>query len=348
MSKLPLCQNPAMPESMPPESNTGLWFNKFCNTWRDGWELNSDDNTNPKLDWINTVTLKSCGNAALLVEHAERRSALAKMLGGESRVFSSIYRFVSGLGIEHPIENGFAWHHSLGTPLLTGSSIKGMLRAFLKTWCVDERARQVLGRIFGPPSNNAEHDAGSVIFFDAIPIDPVTLKADVMTPHYAPYYDDDDGNTPPGDWHSPKPIPFLTVAEDAQFLFSVIPRTSSEQDKKDCDDVLAWLSDALETVGAGAKTAIGYGRFKMQGPYQSKVEEKYSVLFTEIESASPQTMKNCVDKLAHVEDEKVRKSATEKILEKTKAKEFKTIRQKAEKDKDHWLNTAKNILRDNG
>jgi CRISPR-associated protein Cmr6 len=349
MSMLPLYQNCSVRRL--PQANTGLWFNKFCDTWRDRWTLDSDNILNAKLDWINTVTppaMKSCGDAVLLDEYVERRSALAKMLGGDSHVFSSLYRFVSGLGIEHPIENGFVWHHTLGTPFLPGSSIKGMLRAYLETWCVQRPAEEELDRIFGSQTNNAAHAVGSVIFLEAIPVAPVTLKADVMTPHYAPYYQDNDGITPPGDWHSPMPIPFLTVAENARFLFSILPRTTSVQDKEDCALVLAWLVDALEKLGAGAKTAIGYGRFKLEGSYQSKSEEKYSALFTEIESASPQNMKSCVDKLVRVEDANVRKKAAEKILEQMKGKEFKAARQKAEKYKDHWLNTAKNIVQNNG
>ena len=62
-----------------------------------------------------------------------------------------------------------------------------------------------------------------------------------------------------GDWRSPTPIPFLTVAQGAALLFGVVPRRALAA--SDLDTVSAWLRDALEWAGGGAKTAVGYGRF---------------------------------------------------------------------------------------
>jgi hypothetical protein len=66
----------------------------------------------------------------------------------------------------------------------------------------------------------------------------------------------------PGDWHSPNPIPFLTVAPGQTFLFAVLPRNpSSAEDRVDCEITADLLKRALERLGAGAKTAVGYGQF---------------------------------------------------------------------------------------
>ncbi|RME63090.1 MAG: type III-B CRISPR module RAMP protein Cmr6, partial [Caldilineae bacterium] len=65
------------------------------------------------------------------------------------------------------------------------------------------------------------------------------------------------------DWHSPNPIPFLTVAPGNEFLFAVLPRRPEvEQDCKDAETAARWLKQALATLGAGAKTAAGYGVFR--------------------------------------------------------------------------------------
>ncbi len=240
-------------QQRPDFANTGLWYDKFCNTWNAGWSMDAP----AKLKWVKTVIGKKCGDCKLLDEHASRITALAGQHSGGALVFCSLYRFVSGMGKEHPIENGFAWHHTLGTPYLPGTSVKGMLRSYLTTWADRSPALEEVARIFGPHEDRNNYVVGSVIFLDAMPVEPVLLKADIMTPHYSPYYR--DGN-PPGDWHSPTPIPFLTVGEGAKFLFAVLPRTP--RDKADCDTVLDWLAEALETTGAGAKTAIGYGRFQ--------------------------------------------------------------------------------------
>jgi hypothetical protein len=125
-----------------------------------------------------------------------------------------------------------------------------------------------IDRVFGPEPKAGLH-AGSVIFLDALPVEPVALDADVMTPHYGPWYQKGD---PPGDWHSPTPIPFLTVAPGQTFQFALLPRTPA--DKADCETTATLLKDALQTLGAGAKTAVGYGQFGP--PVKAEIEPKAS------------------------------------------------------------------------
>jgi CRISPR type III-B/RAMP module RAMP protein Cmr6 len=117
-----------------------------------------------------------------------------------------------------------------------------------------KRVDAAVALVFGP--TNGPASAGSVIFLDALPIGPVALDADVMTPHYAPWYQDGKA---PGDWHSPTLIPFLTVALGQTFQFALLPRTPA--DAADCERAETLLRQALETLGAGAKTAAGYGVF---------------------------------------------------------------------------------------
>jgi CRISPR-associated protein Cmr6 len=83
------------------------------------------------------------------------------------------------------------------------------------------------------------------------------LEADVMTPHYSPWTADN----PPGDWRSPTPIPFLTAAPGLEFQFAVFPR--AKHDSEPMVTVGHWLEEALTEMGAGAKTAVGYGRMKL-------------------------------------------------------------------------------------
>lgn len=273
--KRPLYKDNAAPDKRPAAAHTGLWFDKFCNQWcRDtkktglaGWSLKafaegegkSRRDINPKLDWIRTVTGSTVGDPKLLAEHTTRLADLARTLGGQSLVFKSTSRFATGLGREHPIENGFVWHPALGVPYLPGSSVKGLVRAWATTWAEPEPKSEDRGRILGGPGA-----VGTVLFLEALPLGPVQLKADVMTPHYGDYYEGkkDQGNlTPAADWLSPNPIPFLTVAPGQTFQFALAPRTLSAQDRKDCDACVKWLEEALTWLGAGAKTAVGYGRF---------------------------------------------------------------------------------------
>ncbi|MBA4603662.1 type III-B CRISPR module RAMP protein Cmr6 [Thermoactinomyces sp. AMNI-1] len=163
-------------------------------------------------------------------------------------------RFIPGMGRPHPVENGVNWHPTLGVPFLPGSSVKGVVRAWAESYNkVDEKT---ITRIFGP--KELEKSAGSVIFFDALPTRHVRLAMDIMTPHHSNYYQGKTKN--PHEWETPNPIPFLAVDEGQTFVFAIAPRRL--QDQEDLVQVEHWLKEALETMGAGAKTAVGYGRFK--------------------------------------------------------------------------------------
>lgn len=255
------------------DCNTGLWYNKFCHMWNGNWELK-----NEKINWIKTVTMRKIGDGKKIADSVWRILNLIHQLQGETRFYKTEWRFVTGLGLEHPVENGFAWHHTLGVPYLPGSSVKGMVRAWVGSGFNPEKADQTdISRIFGD-SGAIQRCVGSVIFFDALPTAPVQLEADVMTPHYSLYYRKEKGAVP-ADWHSPDPIPFLTVAAGETFVFAVAPRNpKSEQHRGDLQLVLSWLDEALGYLGAGAKTAAGYGRFirddETEKHYLSQLKKK--------------------------------------------------------------------------
>jgi CRISPR-associated protein Cmr6 len=239
------------------EGNSGLWYDKFCDKWQNDWSGLGEDG---KKAWISTVTNRPCGNITQLEQATHRMTKLLEHHQQAPLYYRLESDFVTGLGREHPVENGFAWHHTLGTPYLPGSSIKGMVRAWAEQWADTDKA--TLKHIFGSESKqDYNFHVGSVIFCDALPTRPLHLKADVMTPHYSPYYQDTTGQTPPADWHSPIPIPFLVVEKGLTFIFGTLPRRIDEQSQKDCEMVQGWLQEALCWVGAGAKTAVGYGRF---------------------------------------------------------------------------------------
>jgi len=263
--------------------NTGLWYDKFCHTWpKKEWSLQNwkegKKTVNPKIDWMKTVTAENMGDRALLAEACQRQAALAKSCDMEVIKYATVWRFITGLGRQHPVENGFAWHHTLGVPYLPGSSVKGMVRTWAEQW---ENIRDG-NRIFGDKDKKVA--AGNVIFLDALPLNRVVLELDVMTPHYSPYYRDSNSK-PPGDWYDPTPIPFLTVASGQVFQFGVLPRKPRDgQSRSDAERVLKWLGHALENIGAGAKTAVGYGRFKklvtVESSVQSEEWKKATVKYT--------------------------------------------------------------------
>lgn len=271
MGRLPLYKGCPAPPDYPAGGNAGLWYDKFCNQWiadRVRWELKENSK-----NWIGQFG-RLLGSRDLLEQFVQRAAQMVRALGGEFRCFSTDWRFVTGLGREHPVENGFAWHHLLGVPFLPGSSVKGVVRAWAGQWA--ESGHDEIARVFGPGSKDREKSAGSVIFFDALPVGPVKVAADVMTPHYGPYYQPQEAPQPPGDWFDPVPIPFLTVAPGQPFLFALAPRrVDHPEDRRDCLRALQWLEDALSGIGAGAKTAAGYGRFNRRADLEQKLEESW-------------------------------------------------------------------------
>lgn len=225
--------------------NLGLYYQKFCHTW------NNKFNDLCKKAFIDSARNKILDNS-LLEEGTKRICSLVHSLHGSFKIYKLEERFVTGTGLDHPVEVGFLWDHKLGVPYIAGSSIKGVVRDWAIQW-VEEEAYNI-ERIFG--SNRGENQVGSVIFFDAFPYKAIKLKTDIITPHYGPYYSE---GAPPGDWSNPTPIQFLTVDEGQSFVFFVAPRR--REYIQDCNQVIEWLDAALINLGAGAKTAIGYGRF---------------------------------------------------------------------------------------
>ena len=256
MSELPLYCLEQCPERKP-EGNAGLWFDKFCNQWQresGAWTMKSfQKDESPKLNWLSTLTGKQLGTKKQIEEAACRLRKLTTRRGGCAHAFVLTSRFATGLGRSHPVENGFAWHPTLGTPYLPGSSVKGLVRAWARTDAEPSPDGATRNRLLG-----CREQSGAICFLDAIPTAPVKLEADVMTPHYAQW----NANDLPGDWRSPTPIPFLVTAPRTQFLFSFAPRTGAKLNKDDLTTISCWLESALEWAGAGAKTAVGYGRFQ--------------------------------------------------------------------------------------
>ncbi len=165
--------------------------------------------------------------------------------------------FTTGLGNEHPLENGFAFLNPYGLPYLPGSGVKGVLRQAAgelarglwgdsKGWseelCYDWPLKRdcdrpppklsMLDVLFGreTPEGEREHLRGALVFWDAIPqIAGDGLLVEIMTPHYTHYYQQKKKDvkeqqprlSPPHDSGQPNPICFLTVPPGSRFVFHV-------------------------------------------------------------------------------------------------------------------------------
>ncbi len=288
---LPLYRDAGLARNLKADAHRGLWWSRFFNKF--GADFSKPD-VGGKGEFINEICKGVCGDADALSANTLRQTNLLGALDAKPSFYQTQGRFVTGMGNDHPTENGFTWHPTLGVPYLPASSVKGLVRGWLEwQWGADAlkkngdaQKRQQLLNWFGsehkdPREQLAEHQAGWFIFFDALPTAPVQLAADVMTPHYGKWYEqggdetmNTNADTVPADWHSPIPVTFLTVKK-ATFQFGIAVRAGLKANdqtaaKTALHEVMAVLQDALEWAGAGAKTATGYGRMMVDEVETSK------------------------------------------------------------------------------
>lgn len=151
---------------------------------------------------------------------------------------------------------GLTVHGTYGWPMLPASTLKGAARAVAADSGVDPGD---ITRVCGPDPGLELTGQGSVVWFDALPGRAgVHVVQDGQTPHQQPYYRDPTHATPPAEWHSPVPVPFLAI-DGGEFVLDLLgPRA----------DVLlaaSWVRNAVDDLGVGAKTAAGYGYLVVSG-----------------------------------------------------------------------------------
>jgi CRISPR-associated protein Cmr6 len=192
---------------------------------------------------------------------------------------TAVAPFTTGLGNEHPLENGFAFLNPYGLPYLPGSGVKGVLRQAAKElasgewgdgqgWSEQPRYRINVGTanepgwlellmidvLFGreTASGDKDHVRGALSFWDVIPqIEGDHLMVEIMTPHQSHYYQKDSkkgaGSSTPHDSGQPNPISFLTLPPGSQFTFHIV-----------CD--VAHLDRLTAIKGSGAPDLLAQGK----------------------------------------------------------------------------------------
>jgi len=237
--------------------NMGLYFNKFADAWQ--WKKGfpafdpPPDRVEPGYrSWLARLAAGAVGNDKAISEASARLLDLILQCDGAVLGLQNESRFVSGTGLQHPTENGFAWHPTLGVPYLPSTGVKGTFASYVYE-CEGPEIDQELLNLSGECGS-----VGTVQFTDMIPLGPVKLAVEVMTPHYGEYYQ--KGKTP-GDWMSPVPITYLAVEKNQKWICGIIP-VQGVRNRHRIEEAATILSDAFRDNGAGAKTEVGFGRFK--------------------------------------------------------------------------------------
>lgn len=162
--------------------------------------------------------------------------------------------FTTGLGNEHPLENGFAFLNPYGLPYLPGSGTKGVLRNAARElasgewgesagWTQEKNPRLLQDKpartialspidvLFGLETQDgaSDHVRGVLTFWDTVPhIGADSLQVEIMTPHQGDYYQQKSSSDrkssaviSPHDSGQPTIIQFLTVPAGSRFGFHV-------------------------------------------------------------------------------------------------------------------------------
>ena len=255
-------------QDTPPGHRFGLYFK----VWEENWARVT--NISPAL--LNQATSLPPYAVDMAAHLRQRQRTIAVSLNEMilSLPATSISPFMTGTGMEHPLENGFSFLNPYGLPYLPGAGVKGVLRRAaeeLAQGICDEDAGgwnpEAIDQLFGREPLSGDGDAlrnrGALRFWDVFP-EPASnrLCVEIMTPHYGDYY---QGKTAPHDSGQPNPILFLTVPPGSHFEFFVQcdPATLPESLRNSWQTLLeAAFQQALDWLGFGAKTAVGYGAMR--------------------------------------------------------------------------------------
>lgn len=210
-----------------------------------------------------------------VVRHSTRLGALAggvppmwdelcRATDAKTWKHKTIWRFALHLSRATAVENASLCLHPIyGFTYIPATGLKGLARATaVLIEKRDDKTDPDILRIFGK-----QEGAGSVIFHDAWPVAWPKIEVDIVNNHHPDYYKDRGENgSAPGDWESPNPVYFLTVVPGTEFRFGIAKR-HHETHPDDVDQARRWLQQGLQELGAGAKTAAGYGYFEEPTEY---------------------------------------------------------------------------------
>lgn len=240
---------------------------------------------------------RTSGDGPLLQSLQARRQRWLQALSASTWRCTTTGPLTLHLARTSALENaGICLHPIYGFVFLPGTGLKGMARAYAETvWFPSQYAAAANGEpaddqqqrraaaawqkiqsTFGwaPHSDDGKswrprgihrHEgndsaAGSIVFHDAWPEQWPRLQQDIVNNHHTEYYQNEQAA--PGDWESPSLVSFLALGPGETFCFALSKRTA------DVDDELLglarqWLTAALVYEAAGAKTAAGYGSFRV-------------------------------------------------------------------------------------
>lgn len=169
-------------------------------------------------------------------------------------------RLLIGLGKKGPMDFGFTFHPTFGTPMIPGSSLKGIASKYAREY---GNADWQIGGVksvdlFGGTFEGTDY-VGMVDILDALWVPKTPYRSpysiEILTPHHTGYY---EGKGYPDGMESPVPVSYLSIKSGTTFRFFLLAEAKMEAEKTCMKRI---LSEALTAVGVGGKTRLGHGTF---------------------------------------------------------------------------------------
>lgn len=280
-------------------ASPALRFNMFLALWHDDWKKVDRE----KVEVTKKAAALNDNDIAAMKAIAQRQQLLATSPAFSAHMLTlcatATAPFTTGLGSEHPLENGFAFLTPYGLPYLAGSGVKGVLRQAARELAEgqwgDTRGwnDENISALFGHETESDGLIRGALDFWDVIPqIKGDALAVEVMTPHQGHYYQQKNdrksgSSTTPHDSGQPNPITFLTVPPGSAMNFYVrcdearLATLAQELMEKTENGEPRWktlltaaFEHAFEWLGFGAKTAVGYGAMQTEEQRQRRIDEE--------------------------------------------------------------------------
>jgi CRISPR-associated protein Cmr6 len=190
------------------------------------------------------------------------------------------------------IENaGLALDRHTGAPFIPGSTLKGLARLGARMTAANP---EEVALVFGWAANrNQEPDipvnlpvrafAGSVAFLPAYAVGAAPLERDIVTVHHHAYYAGKQRKGVDNEQPIPNQFPVVKAGSEFQFVLGAVSQTRVKSMAgalglpgtfNPVAKAKEWLIIALSEMGAGAKTAAGYGWFEYDAAAeQQRVED---------------------------------------------------------------------------
>ncbi|HMY00861.1 MAG TPA: type III-B CRISPR module RAMP protein Cmr6 [Agitococcus sp.] len=275
------------------ELSPALAFYTFFPIWDNSWRLDGHYKSDA-LKKVLTYSKSAQAQTTALIERQKNLISKTDIKHRLSITAKSISPFMTGTGMEHPLENGFAFLQPYGLPYLAGSSIKGVLRNTARLLQQNAFGEGTQGwtplaieTLFGSDDEHTGNEVidharrGALTFWDVIilPKEEIkggvktrSLKIDILTPHQSHYL---QGTASPHDSGDPVPVPFLAVGVGAEFNFHIQANPALLDKYSDTWQSLieSCFKYTFDWLGFGAKTAVGYGVLK-QDEAQAKAAKE--------------------------------------------------------------------------